>query len=1084
MLRFIYGKPTSGKTYTVLSLIKELTEKGQPCTLIVPEQYTFEAERLVLQRLGDRAALGVEVLSFTRLCEEVARHTGGLTGITLSDCDKVIFMKRALLSVAGEMKLWGKYANSVSFAKKILDTVGEFKINAVTPELLRQAAEAAQTQRLRYKLSDIALIYEAYDMLVTEKFIDPADLLTRLYGMLSDYSFFKGKTVFLDSFKGFTGQQFKIIERIISQADDIYVSLTNDPENTTEYNIYTNIRRASEKIERLAVAYGKRVLPCINTGKSKYCSEALVRLEGLLSGDGNVSGAASPEITVCKAANPYDEAEFAAREIRKAVRTQGLRYKDFVIIARDAEPFRDAVCAACKKNGIKLFFDNRIPLSAFPLVRFAKAAVNALDFSTENILKLHKTGLGTLNTEEISRLENYTYLWNINGEAWKSDFIADPKGFVADNSDFEGSRAELEELNALRKRAVEPVERFSREFCGGAREMAEALISLFEHCGVSERLSALSDTVRGMEEFSIDALKQSYTEYMKILDSIVNGFGASPITKREFCEALDLVVSLSDIGVVPQMLDEVAFGSADRIRPSRPKTAFILGANQGVFPRLSSDSGLLNISERRDLTEYGIELADNSVYSAIDEDYLVYCNLCCPTERLYISYSAQSVSGELSEPSAFVSSIVAELGCNTVREPSQSLCDALPETAKAVFSEYCKRFYANTDDTAALAEVLSENGNLKLKAAALSKKEACLTPKTAQRLFGKTINMSASRFDSFNRCHFSFFCRYGLKTKKIQPADFDVMQRGTIVHYVLERFISEQAENLQQLSRENTDSLTDEYINDYLNGILGYRGMENTRMRFLLSRISRSLKEVVFHICRELLQSEFKPVACELKIGRGADGGELKFPYDGGEISLVGSIDRVDEYNGYIRIIDYKTGSKSFKLPDILFGLNLQMLIYLYAVTRAKGLPDSKAAAILYQPSKRDINDSGMAANGLLQSDKELITAMDKQLNGEYVPKLGLNRDGSIAKRCTSFIDSERFGKIFDYIERLMRKTGNEIASGNIAVRPVDGRESPACKYCDYAAVCGIESGDTFKVPELSNDKVFELMEEDGENGI
>ena len=219
--------------------------------------------------------------------------------------------------------------------------------------------------------------------------------------------------------------------------------------------------------------------------------------------------------------------------------------------------------------------------------------------------------------------------------------------------------------------------------------------------------------------------------------------------------------------------------------------------------------------------------------------------------------------------------------------------------------------------------------------------------------------MSASRLDTFNRCRFGFFCRYGLSVKKLQPAEFDVLQRGTVVHYCLERFVKEYGKGVSVLSPEKIEELTDGYINDYLDGVTGYRAVETARGRFLVSRISRSVKEVAKRLAEEFAQSGFEPIACELKIG--GEGEKLEFPYDGGKISVSGSIDRVDKFGGYIRVVDYKTGSKKFKLPDILFGLNLQMLLYLYAAVRGAGLPDEDAAGILYMPSKRDTADKGMA---------------------------------------------------------------------------------------------------------------------------
>ena len=1081
MLQFIFGRPRSGKTYTIAEKIKKYSQQNEKCVLIVPEQFTFESERAVLKTLGEKAALNVDVLSFTRLYDEVGRAVGGIAGKVLNECDKVIFIKQALNQVKTELKLWSAYTNSVNFAKSILDAVCELKINAIFPEDLRMASQTAQSAVLSSKLSDLALIYEYYDALIGEKFIDPVDALTKLDRALGDYNYFKGKQVFIDSFKGFTGQQYRIIDRIISQAENVYVTFSNDVENNNEYNIFTNIKKSVQTISKSAKKYAVDIAEPLVLGETRFNSESLKNLEQLISGKKIESIANDKGINICCAATEADEAEYAVRTIKRLVREENYRYRDFVIIARDENIYREQIAFACKKNDVSCFYDKRVPLSAFPLAAVVSAAIGALNFSSEMILNFHKTGIGTLNIDEISRLENYVLLWNIDGKLWIDEWNMNPNG-LTDRELSEDKRDEfLKDINALRQRAISPLTEFKNNFNGNAKKMASAIVKLLKNINCAEKLSALSEVFKSENNtFSAEVLKLSYEEYMKILDSIVSCYGDRDITKEEFCETLNLAVSLADVGVIPQTLDQVTFGSADRIRPSRPAVAFILGANQGVFPKTVQNSGVFNVAERRKLIENGIELSDNSLFSAIDEEFLVYCNLCCASEKLYISYSEQSVSGEKREPSTFVSTILELTGMSPVCEPAKGFTkENLPESYSSAVSEYSRRLRSNKSDALTIKSALIKSE----KASGINSiddfckhKEKQLTPETAKELFGENIRMSAFTFDTYPRCHFSYFCRYGVNAKKIEPADFNVMQRGTIAHYVLERFISEYKDSLSDFDLSLIDSLTDEYISDYLDSVKGYRSIENAHSEFLVSRISRSLKEVLLHVAKELMQSDFIPVACELKIG---ENNSLNFPFNGGNIFVNGSIDRVDKYDGYIRIIDYKTGSKTFKLPDILFGLNMQMLIYLYAVTRADNLPDNTAAGILYQPSKRDTNDTGMAMNGLLQADEKLIFAMDKSNMGEYVPKLSFNKDGSISKKSNSFIEAEKFTEIFDYIEKLMSKTGESILSGDISVSPLDGRESPACKYCDYASICGIENREVPRVPDLKLQEVFDNMKED-----
>lgn len=1085
MLTFILGKPKTGKTTLIINKIKELSEKGGKAVFVVPEQFTFETERAVLKALGDKASLDVTVLSFSRLCDEIGNISGGIAGKLLGDADKVIFMHRALSSLKGELKLWGRYTDNVNFSTTMLDTIGEFKINAITPEEIRKASEKISLPSLKAKLLDIALIYESYDMLVGERFIDPADRLSKLYSQLENTRYFDGKTVFIDSFKGFTGQQYKIIERIFSQADNVYVSFTDNIKVKKEYSIYANIRKAEEKIKNIALKYKKGISDPIILDNSYCFNDSLDDLEELLSsGTVNSEKDIGNGINLVYGSTVYDEAEFTARTIRKLVRTKGLRYRDFVIIARELEAYEEAVANACKKNGISCFYDKRMPLSDFPLTVAVQTAVSAIKFSTENILRFHKTGLGTLSYDEISVLENYTYLWNIEGVIWQDKWDMNPRGFETKKECAETVK-ELEEINNLREMAIKPLVEFKNSFSGSASDMARAIIKLFRNCNVGEKLKGMVNAPYIVDmPYSEDLLRQAYDIYMDILDSLVISFGDATISADSFMDALNIAVSKASVGVIPQCLDQVSFGSADRIRPSSPKYAFILGANQGEFPKNAANSGIFNISERKELIEYDINIEDNSLFTSIEESYLVYSNLCCPTDGLYISCHSRSITGEKTEPSAFFEDIKENIKCSIFYEPSDILDKAsLPETGLSLYSEYCKRLRNQNTQVSSLGKALQKEGfgdKLEFIENMISDKPLKIENKTALELYGNEIYMSATKFDTFNRCRFSHFCRYGLGAKKLQPADFDVLQRGTIVHYVLERFITDYGKGISELADAELERLTDLYIDEYLDSVSGFRSVETARTRFLVSRVSRSLKEVVKHLAKELGQSDFEPVACEMKIGK--DGIPLEFGFENGKILINGSIDRVDEYNGYIRIVDYKTGSKSFKLPDILFGLNLQMLLYLYAVTRARDIPDSKSAGILYMPSKRDINGKGMAMNGLINMDSDLSYAMDKSGTGEFVPKLRLNSDGSVSKLNKSYISGNKFGEIFDYIEKLIKKTGEKLLSGDIAVSPMDGRESKACAYCDFASVCRAEDIISERVPDLNNDDVFEAMKGDEES--
>lgn len=1086
MLQFIFGRPSTGKTHTVIEKIKEAVTEKEQAVLIVPEQFSFESEKAILKEIGDSAALNVSVLSFSRLYDEVGRFSGLTAGTVLSDSDKIIMMKRAL-SASKPFLSSNRYVGSSGYAKAVLDTVGELKINAITPSDLRSAAFSISSEALSQKLNDTATIYENYDLLVGESFLDPADRLSKLYDMLGIYEYFKGKTVLFDTFKGFTGQQYKIIDRVLSQADNVYISFTNDPDSKKDFNVFSNIRKTVARIERLAQNHSVKINKPVILKTKHYNSKSLDVLEQVVSGDNAVFAERDGGVTVCCAENRFDEADFAASTIRKLVRDKGYRYRDFIIISRDAADYEQAVEYACIENDVSCFIDKRMPLSSFCAAVAAQNAVKAaLSFSTESILMFNKTGLGALSNEEISILENYVFLWKIEGEMWNKKWDMDVRGFVTEPPE-EKHLKQLDEINALREKAIRPILSFKDSFKGTPQNLASAIIKLFEECNVSEKLKQMCVKLgSSTDEISPDILKQSYDMYINLLESTVRCLPETEVKKEDFVASLETAVSLSSVGVIPQTLDEVTFGSADRIRPSRPKIAFILGANQGVFPRVNNKSGVFTSYERRVLSEYGVEIGNDLIADAVDEEFLVYTNLCCPSDKLYICYSKTALNGEQYEKSAFLNRISELIECEKVTYPESSLCEAnLPETADAAYTLLCRSINSSLEAAQTIKKALEECG-LEEKAQGLEnavKRELSISEETAQMLYGEDLYMSASRIDTFSRCPFSYFCRYGLKAEKLRPAEFNVLQRGTIVHYVLERLINNNAGALKTLSKTESDELVDTYIEEYLDSVKGYRSIETVYSRFIASKISKLLKEVVSHMIEEFSQSCFEPYGCEVKIGAEGEIPALKIPFDKGNIVISGSIDRLDKYNGYIRVVDYKTGSREFKISDVLYGLNLQMLIYLYAAVKGSK-EDEKAAGILYMQPSREEKGKNTAMNGLLIKDLSVVTAMEAENRGEFVPRLSVNKDGSFSKTNNSFIDGEDFNEIFTYIDKKLCGIGNKIASGNIDIDPVDGYKSPACKYCDFASVCGKEDITPKAAAVLKTDEAVKIIKEENQNGI
>lgn len=1091
MLKFIYGRAATGKSYKIIKDICADVLNGKDTVFLVPEQFTFESERALLRELGDRASTDVKVLSFTRLYDEVSRNVGGRVANNITDADKMILMNRAFKSVKDRLSLWGKYVNSPRFTQNLINTINEFKSAAVFPEDIDSVAENVESNYLKLKLSDISLIFAAYNSLLGNTFLDPADDLTRLNEKLLTFKYFEGKNVYIDSFKNFTGQQYKIIERIITGADNVYVSLTSDDICDTELSLFSNVNKTAKRIKEIAEKHSVKLDSPIKLTENFYNNEGLSALEAYIS----KTAADLPvcdSITITKCESISDEASFAASTIRRLVREEGYRFKDFVIIARNAETYQNFINKHCKNNDVFCFLDKRKKISDLPFSVLINCALNlSVSITTDDILSFHKTFLTGLTLTEISELENYTYLWNLKGSEWLSDWTMNPEGFISEDDEKTDHSEKLNYLNQLRSRAILPIKSFRESFCGGKENMCRAIATLLKS---DFAVSSLKTQVNELEAMNLkedaDDLKLGYDAIIALIDSFVKCLPDTPIEKGDFIELWKTVIETVTIGNIPQMVDEVTFGSADRIKPSRPKIAFVLGLNQGVFPANIGESGIFAPNERKVMIDGGIEISDYGLSAVLDEEYLVYTSLCCATEKLFITFSSADSSGTALEPAQIIGEIMsANSSLKIEKYNPDNLLSAVPQTLSTAKKQLYRSFAYDKQAYATLKEALNNDASVEKSIDGFSKENAEISPENAFKLMGNKINISATGFDTFHRCKFSYFCRYGLRLKKIQPAEFDVLQRGTLSHYVLENLVKNYLDYFEKLTRADSDRIVDELVADYLSNIDGYEKIKTPRLDFLVNIISASLKDVADHIIKEMAQCDFKPEFFELKIGNGEAIPTLKVPFgEEGEMRIRGSIDRVDIYADYVRIVDYKTGTKVFKLPDILLGLNLQMLIYLYSVVRGENeyLNSKTPAGILYMPSKRDFGDpKALSMNGLILLDEGVITAMDKNGLGEYIPSKPFNAKGELKSRVTAYGESALFKEIFDYIELLLKRMGNSVLSGDFKAEPIDGIDSDACKYCDFSSICCFE-GTEHKCSDkkLSNTQVLEILKEANKGGI
>ena len=482
--------------------------------------------------------------------------------------------------------------------------------------------------------------------------------------------------------------------------------------------------------------------------------------------------------------------------------------------------------------------------------------------------------------------------------------------------------------------------------------------------------------------------------------------------------------------------------------------------------------------------------------------------VCAPSERLVVSYVAQNAEGEPMAESVLVSSIKKILpNCVLLDQPGEM--DA--ESERDAFEQAALTWRRQEPKAAALREIFKSREDYRARLSALDraayKKTAAFSDKkTAQELFGRDILLSASRIESYYRCRFAYFCRYGLKAMPRRTADLDALAFGTLTHWVMEHVLPKYTETgYHNIERSQVERDTGDAVMKYVEECIG--GLEDKPARFaaLLNRLSRVAAALLWHVVCELRQSRFVPVDFELNVGGRPEEGQPAVPPvilslpDGSKVRVQGKIDRVDVYKrdgvSYVRVIDYKTGAKSFKLSEIVEGINVQMLIYLFAVCQNGGgrYGRTSPAGVLYLPAKLPVvqaergQDSekigreqirSLRMNGLLIDDPEIIGAMEKDIKGLFIPA-ALKADGGFKKH-SSIASLKHFGLLKKRIDSLLIEMAQTLKSGDIAAYPAAG-EVEACEWCDYKTICGHEFADPVRfIEKRDNSEVLNDLENHG----
>jgi len=1098
-MQYIFGGAGTGKTEECFKEMLSLSEdKFKNIIYIVPEQFSLEAERKLAEKSKNKVIMNIQVLSFQRLAYHMFSQTGIKSQKSLDDTAKAMLIRKILNIHKNELKFFKNTNITPGFIDKICDLIKEFHQYSISPNDLLDSSRKNQPEDI--KLSDIALIYSSYLSYIENNYISMDEALDILAVNINQLDFIEGAYIWIDNFSGFTPQEYKVISSLLKKAEKVSISLTVRTgdlyyRDLKQNDIFFEIKRAVNKLTDICSKEGIKILSplllkdCIRLKdapdllflEKNYFNYRPVRFTG-----------ENKRVKIYRALSRYDEVSMAADKIIELVRDKGYQYCDIAILAADMKAYENMVESIFKSYHISFFIDSRMDISAHPLIELVRAAVEipARDWSYESIFRFLKSGLIPMNKDDIDILENYVIAYGIKGYKWRL-----PEWLYGFSKDSLFNKDKIHELkNEACKYINYFAEGMSKKTALTGNEFTLRLYHMLKELNVKESMEALYEEAYNKDDKPL--MKKhlgAWENLCQVLDKISDIFGDIQMDLSQFFEIFETGILSRDTGAIPPVRDRVIFGDIYRSRLDEIKALIVLGVLENEFPKVKKDDGILGDKDRASLSEKGIELAPDSFQAMQNDNFLIYSVLARATELLILSYPSSDLEGKAMFSSSVISRIeklFEDTNLDYSEEEFISLPEPMLEKAALGIQNSLKEKNINSLYKA-LIEWYENNTKYasyikKIKEIAHSKGHESLSPETTEMLYPREIKTSVSRLEKYAECPFAFFAKYNLGLKERSEYQVRSLDMGNLFHGILEEFSRLIFENNMEwgsLNQRDIDLYTNKAISIVKNNFKSDIFLNDAPATYALQRAERTARKSIWALSLHLKRGSFKPYGAEIDFG-------IKSPLTGIKIELsekhilmlTGRIDRVDLLKSdgkvYVKIIDYKSGSKAFNPTDIYYGMQLQLLLYINSLIKnAKALFNIETEMLPGGIFYFRINDPVIEYNekispdniekfileqfkmsGLILGESTVIEALDNSIE-KSSPVISVNKNakGEYTSRSGAIADENTFKKAMDYSVEKAKEIGRHMIGGRILPLPFKKGNATGCDYCQYKGICAFD---------------------------
>ncbi|TQR20244.1 helicase-exonuclease AddAB subunit AddB [Psychrobacillus vulpis] len=1157
-LRIISGRSGAGKTLFIQREIidtLEVAPLGHPLFYIVPDQMSFSSEYSLAAESGLQGLLRAQVTTFKRLAWRVLQETGGIAKEEISGFGYRMLIRSLLEENKDQFKLFKRAATKRGFTDQMEMLLKEFNRYCLDYEAMSNVLDDLENvnapKTLIDKSSDLVMMLELMEQKLGTSYIDGEGYLTLLAAKIKDSSLLETTDIYIDGFTSFTTRELEIILELMKKVKRITIALPMESTSDAldEQSLFYQPANTCNRLLDMANSENVEIEDRIHlTEQKRYISKELAHIEANFEQLAPKEFTSEDNLTIIEAANRRAEVHAVARHIRDLMQQREIRYKEMAILHRDAETYEGLIETIFPQYDIPVFISQKKPMLHHPLIELSRSVLEIIrtDWKYEPMFRAIKTDLFFPVTaskrewrERADRLENFVLSFGIYGDRW-----FDEKRWIYKK--YRGlefySKVQTDEeisvqadLHAVRDIVIEPLKTLADhlENAKTGLEIATALFTFMESLQVYEKLQSLKQ----LEEENGQLLHasehvQAWNEWVNVLDQFVLMFGEKEMSVEDAARILDEGYDQLAFSRIPPAVDQVIVASADIARLTNMKAVFVVGVNDGVYPKRMDHEGLLSDTEREWFLQIGFELAPTSKMRLLDENYLVYKAFTSASHYLFVSYPIADSEGKSLLPSPYMKKLyqlvkdvpiqlaaidpsdLAEenVEMTTISHPRTTLPYLVMQLREAretgELSEVWQSVYHYYMDDPYWSKLLKRI----VKPLIHGNKTERLSQNITSALYGETIISSVSRVEKYYSCPFAHFASYGLKLEERAEYRLEAPAMGDLFHAAL-KWISDETNRLNltwaQLSKAQCIKLAKEAVQYIVPVFVHQLLLSTNRYRYIQRKLEQIVASTLIALSQHSKVSSFVPIAIEAGFGPGETLPALEIPLKHErKMQLRGRIDRVDaaNVNGnmFVRIVDYKSSRKGIDLNEVYHGLSLQMLTYLDVAMENAPVwlqEDAEPAGVLYVhlhnpfiQSKKEMEEAELAdaiyksykMNGLLLDEPEVIMEMDEHIEGfSKVIPVRMNKDGNLSKSSSKVVDQEDMRLIQSFVRKKHEQAGNGMNAGDTRVYPYRLKDKMPCTYCSYRSVCQFDPQDPeqsvrslkAEQPEVVTEKMREEMD-------